>query len=125
AIDVVAFSQAAQTLFDERFGVSMMWSDQMEIEKFINEVIDHIEGSLFVHPRSGKFVLKLIRDDYDHTQLPIYTPDNAKLMNFQRKAWGETINEITITYKNPENEEDISFTIQDNANIAMQGAVIT
>lgn len=125
SIDTAAFGNAAQTLFDERFGLSMMWSDQMEIEKFVNEVIDHIEGSLFVHPRTGKFVLKLIRDDYEVDDLPIYTPDNAKLANFQRKAWGETINEITITYKNPENEEDISFTIQDNANIAMQGAVIT
>lgn len=125
AIDLGSFEQCANTLFNEHFGLSLMWADQMEIEGFINEILDHIEAVLFVHPRSGKFVLKLIRDDYDVDTLREFTPDNAFLKNFQRKAWGETINEITLTYKNPENEEDVSFTIQDNANIAMQGAVIT
>ncbi|MNK66231.1 hypothetical protein D3C87_855470 [compost metagenome] len=123
--DINSFNQAAQTLFNEKFGLSMMWSDQMEIEKFVSEVLDHIEASLFVHPRTGLFVLKLIRDDYDVTQLRDLNPDNAVLKNFQRKAWGETINEIVVTYKNPENEEDVSFAIQDTANIAMQGATIT
>jgi len=125
AFDLDSFNTAARTLFDEKFGLSMMWSDQMEIEKFVSEVIDHIEGHLYVHPRTGLFTLKLVRDDYDETKLRTLDPDNAKLMNFQRKAWGETINEIVVTYKNPENEEEVSFALQDNANIAMQGATIT
>lgn len=125
AFDLTSFNNAAQTLYDEEFGLSMMWSDQMEIEAFISEVLDHIDATLFVHPRSGLFTLKLIRNDYNVDELPEYTPDNATLVNFQRKGWGETINELTVTYKNPANEEEVSFTIQDPANIAMQGAVVT
>lgn len=125
SFDMVAWTAAAKTLYDENFGLSMMWVEQMEIEKFVSEVIDHIEGSLYVHPRTGLFVLKLIRDDYDESQLRILTPDNALLSEFQRKAWGETVNEITVTYRNPENEEEMSFSIQDTANIGMQGDIIT
>jgi len=125
AFDLTSFNNAAQTLYDEKFGLSMMWSDQMEIEAFIGEVLDHIDATLFVHPRNGLFTLKLIRNDYNVDELPEYTPDNATLVNFQRKGWGETINELTVTYKNPANEEEVSFTIQDPANIAMQGAVVT
>lgn len=123
--DMTSWGRAAQTLYDERFGLSMIWSDQMEIEQFVSEVIDHIEGSLFVHPSTGLFTLKLIRDDYDEDALRELTPDNSVLSNFQRKAWGETVNEITVTYRNPENEEEMSFTIQDTANIGMQGNIIT
>lgn len=125
AFDLTNFNAAAQTLYNENFGLSLLWSDQMTMEDFVKEVLDHIEASLFIHPRTGLFTLKLIRDDYNVADLPEYTPDNAYLKNFQRKGWGETINELTVTYKNPDNEEDVSFTIQNPANIAMQGAVVT
>lgn len=125
SFNMATWQQAARTIYDEKFGLSMIWSDQMEIEKFVSEVLDHIEASVFVHPRSGLFEIKLIRDDYDENLLRTFNPDNALLSNFQRKAWGETINEIVVTYKNPENEEDLSFAMQDTANIGMQGAVIT
>lgn len=125
SFNMAVWQQAARTIYDEKFGLSMIWSDQMEIEKFVSEVLDHIEASVFVHPRTGLFEIKLIRDDYDEEQLRVFNPNNALLSNFQRKAWGETINEIVVTYKNPENEEDLSFSMQDTANIGMQGAVIT
>lgn len=125
AFDLPAWKEVAQALYDEKFGLSMMWVEQMEIEAFVSEVLDHIEASLYVHPRTGLFVLKLIRDDYDVNTLRTLTPDNADLSNFQRKAWGETINEISVTYVNPENEEEVVYTIQDTGNIGMQGDVIT
>lgn len=124
AIDFEAFSAAAQTLYGERFGLSMIWLRQTTIEAFVQEILDHIEATLFINPRTGLITLKLIRNDYDIDALPIYTPDNSRILNFKRKLWGETVNEINVTWTNPANEEEETVTVQDDANIASQDGQI-
>lgn len=123
AIDIPTFEACAQTLFDEGLGLSLLWAQQSTIEEFVSIIINHIEGTLFINPRTGLFTLKLIRDDYDIDDLPLITPDNATLNNFQRKLWAETTNEIVVSWKNPENEQTETVSAQDLANIAMQGGV--
>ncbi len=124
-IDVPSFEAAAQTLYDERLGLSLTWSRQTEIESFVQEILDHIEATLFINPRTGLFTLKLIRGDYDEGSLRILSPDNATLSKFQRKLWGDTINEIVVTYTNPSNENEETVTVHDIANIAMQGGIVS
>ncbi|MEY9098905.1 hypothetical protein ABIA24_001814 [Sinorhizobium fredii] len=125
AIDVDSFEGGADTLFDERFGLSMIWTQQSTIEAFLSEIIDHIEATLFVSPRTGKLTLKLIRDDYSVTGLPEFTPDNSVVTNFSRKLWGETVNEIVVTFTNPDNEEEETVVAQDLANISSQGGIVS
>lgn len=124
-IDVASFNSAAEVLVDEVFGLSMIWTRQSTIESFINEVIDHIQATLYASPRTGLLTLKLVRGDYNEADLPIINPDNAILNNFQRKAWGETVNEIVTTWTNPANEQEETVTMQDLGNITMQGDVIS
>lgn len=124
-IDVDSFDAAAQTLFDEEFGLSMIWTRQSSVESFIGEVIDHIEGALFVNPRTGLLTLKLIRGDYDPATLPVLTPDNAKLSSFQMKGWGEIINEVIVSWTNPESEQEETVTAQDLGAIAAQGDIVS
>jgi hypothetical protein len=125
AIDIGAFEAAGLTLFNERFGLSMIWTQQASIEDFISEVLDHIEATLFVNPRTGLLTLKLIRNDYSIPSLPVFTPDNSVVTAFSRKLWGETINEIVVTWTNPDNEEEETVVAQDLANIEAQGGVIS
>lgn len=125
SFDMDSFDTAAATLIDEGFGLSLGWFAQGEIQTFITEIIDHIEAALYVSPETGLFTIKLIRDDYDPATLDIITPDNAQLDNFQRKLWAETVNEIVVTWTNPENEEEETVSIQDLANIAMQGGIVS
>lgn len=124
-IDVPAFNAAAQTLFNENFGLSMIWTRQSSIEAFVNEVIDHIQATIYASPRTGLLTIKLVRADYDENTLPLITPDNATLNSFQRKAWGETVNEIVTTWTNPANEQEETVTMQDLGNITMQGDVVS
>lgn len=125
AIDVASFEAAAATLYDEDFGLSMIWTRQTTIEAFISEVLDHIEAVLFVSPRTGLLTLKLIRNDYSVTGLPEFTPDNSVVTKFGRKLWGETINEIVVTWTNPASEEEETVVAQDLANIAAQGGIVS
>lgn len=123
AMDIGAFEAAAQTLYAEAFAMNLIWTRQSKIEDFIKDVLDHIQGALFVHPATGKHTLKLLRADYVYADLPIANEDNAKLTNFKRKTWAEVANEITVTWTNPESGEEETVTVQDNAAIAMQGGV--
>lgn len=124
-INVASFNTAAQTLFNEGFGMSILWTQQETIENFVTNIINHIEAALFVNPRDGLLTLKLIRADYDASTLPIFTPDNATLSNFQRKLWADTVNEIVVSWTNPESEESETVSVQDLANVAMQGGIVS
>lgn len=115
----------ADQLMLESFGLSMMWAQQSEIKSFIQDVLNHINGTLSINARTGKFRIKLIRNDYVQSQLPAFTRDNVVIKSSQRKSWSETVNEINVTWTNPENEGEEVVTVQDPANISIQGAIVS
>lgn len=119
------FVYAARMLFDEKFGLSMMWQQQSTIEDYVKEVLDHIQAALYLNPETGLWDLVLFRDDYDVDDLVVLDGSNSTFGNRQRKALGETINEVVVTWTNPQNEEEETITFQDIANIAMQGQVVS
>lgn len=124
-INKQSFEDAAQTLYDEGFGLCMIWTRQSSIENFIGEILNHIQGALFVDPATGKHTLKLLRADYDVDALPVIDPSNAVLSSFKRKVWGEIANEVVVTYTNPESGKEATVTGQDLAGIAAEGGVIS
>ncbi len=124
-VDQTNMEAVGQVLYHEGFGLSLQWTRESSIEQFVSEVLDHIQAALYVDPDTGKLTLKLFRDDYDPTTLPLISPDNAVLDNYQRKLWGETINEIIVTWTNPANEKEETITQQDLGNITVQGATIS
>jgi len=123
-LDMDSFISASDTLVDEAFGLAMIWVQQLKIEDFVKEILDHIQAALFVDPATGLLALKLIRDDYDFETLQEINPSNASLNNFARKLWGETVNDISVTWTNPANEQEETVGAQDIANITIQGAPI-
>lgn len=124
-IDTDNFNEVGVVLYNEPLGLSMIWTRQATAQDFIQQVLDHIQGALFIDPQTGLLTLKLIRGDYDVETLPTIDPSNANLTNFNRKLWGEIVNEITVTWTNPETEQDETVTVQDLASIVTQGGIIT
>lgn len=125
SIDYAAFSAVAATLHDEEFGLSMVWAQAGTIEDFVNQVLQHINGSIFTHPRTGKVTIRLLREDYDPAALRVIDDTVGVLTSFSRKAWGETVNEMVVTWTNPKNEQEETVTNQDLGNIAVQGQVVS
>jgi hypothetical protein len=124
-IDEDSFISAADTLFSELMGISLMWDTQSSIEEFIKLIVKHIDAALYVDRQSGKFVLKLIRADYDVNSLPILDESNIdKISDFSRPSFGELTNSVTVTYWNWETSADSTITVQDIALQQMQGASI-
>lgn len=124
ALEDSTFRAAADTLFAENFGLSMIWTQQQAVQSFVQEILDHIEGTLFVNPSTGKFELKLIRDDYDPETLEVYDETNCTVNSFQRRSPAEIINEINLTWTNPETEEEEVITGQDLGGVVINNGEI-
>jgi hypothetical protein len=126
AIDDASFKAAADTLHDEGLGISMLLSGQGSVEEFIQQVLRHINGVLYTDRLTGKFVLKLTREDYVIGDLPVFDTSNVKeLASFQRPTYGEMINEVVIIYRPQGAFSDAAATFQDLASVQAQGSVIS
>ena len=110
-LDLNSFTSVTDDLFDEGFGLSMIYAQQSTMEEFIREILNHINAVLYVSRQSGKFVLKLIKDDFDLETVPVFDESNiSSLMSFERPAFGEMVNEITIQYRKQGRFTDSSIT---------------
>lgn len=124
-VDEASFVKAADTLFTEQFGISILWDRQIPVEDFIKEILKHIDGTLFVDRKTGLFTLKLIRGDYTEEGLLHLNEENIERVdNFTRTTLGELTNSVSINYWNAETGNDASVTVQDIALIQMQQATI-
>ena len=124
-IDETSFLDAAVALKAEKLGLSLIWDRQISIEEFIQEIIKHIDGVLYVDRQTGKFKLKLIRKDYIVSTLPVLDEDNVeKVTDFTRPLVGELVNSVTIKYYSDETDSESSITVQDPALLDVQGTTI-
>lgn len=124
SIDTQSYLAAAETLFNERFGLSMRWMQQSTIGSFEQEVLDHINATKFIDPSTGLWTLKLIRGDYDPATLDTLDPSNCEATNRQRISLSETVNEVIVEWTNPATEETETISAQDGANLSQQGGVV-
>jgi len=119
-IHEASFIEAADTLYTEGFGLSMRWDYSVPIEDFINDVLRHIDASLYIDIHTGTFRLKLIRADYDIEAIPLFDEDNVVTVSgFKRRTIEDIVNSVTIKYWDSATGEDASLTLAD---IAMVGA---
>lgn len=124
-IDDVTFASAADQLFDEGMGLSLIWDRQTRIEDFIQEVIKHIYATLYVDRITGQFVLKLIRNDYVFGSLPQLDESNiSKIDSYSRPSFGDLVNSVTVNYLETTSNKTQSVTVQDTALVQLQGSVI-
>lgn len=119
------WEDVAQAIYNEGFGLSMIWVDQMAVEDFVAEIQDHIQAVIREDPTTGLLGIKLIRGDYDIDNLFEFNPSNCVLVNPERRALENTTNEITVSYTDPESEKPATITVQDLGNIAAQGTIIS
>ena len=125
-IDDPSFRQVADTLHSEGFGLSMMLAGQGSVEDFMQQVLRHINGVVFSDRVTGRFILRLIRDDYDVATLPAFDENNIlSLDSFQRPTFAEMVNEVVIVYRRRGEYKDSALTFQDLASVQAQGGVIS
>lgn len=125
-IDDTSFTSAALTLFEEKFGLSFVWSSSVAIHEFITTIIQHIDGSLFVDPASGKFVLKLVRGLSDYSGVRSFDPSNMiSVESYDRTSTSELINQVILLWHDTLSDKQRSITVHNMATRELQGSIIS
>lgn len=124
-IDDVSFEAAADTLYTERFGMCLNWDKAVEVGEFIGTILKHIDARLYVDRTTGKFTLKLIRQDYTVGALLVLDDTNTvTIENATRRATGELVNAVRVEYQNSLSGDKGSVVVHDPGLIQAQGQMI-
>lgn len=124
-IDDASFRAAADQMFSEGMGMSLLWDRSVVLEEFIQLVLKHIDASLYVDRVSGKFCLKLVRGGYNPGTLLVLDESSVeKVTDFKRSTTGELVNSVTVIYWDASTGKNGSVTVQDIALASLQQATI-
>ena len=125
-VDEANFEAVADVLYAEAFGLNLQWTQQEPLQAFIQRVLQHIDGRLAQDPGSGKFVLKLIRDDYLVANLPLFNETNVlEVDEYERRSWDELTNELIVQYENFATGKPKALTVQSIGGIQVLGGVVS
>jgi hypothetical protein len=124
-VDDTSFQAAADQMHSEGMGMSLLWDRSITLEEFIQIVLKHIDGSIYVDRSTGKFVLKLARGDYDVDNLLVLDESSVnRITDFKRNTIGELVNSVTVVYWDASTGKNGSITVQDIALAAQQQTTI-
>lgn len=126
-IDDLSFSEAAQTLFNEKFGLSFFWAKETPLEEFLSMVLSHIDANLYTDRQTGKFVLKLVRPDYgDGSNLPVLDDSNvSKWVEVVQPSYEDLSNTVNVIFADRTNDLEGSINVQNLALVQIQGKEVT
>lgn len=124
-IDNVSFTEAANTLADEGFGLCMKWSRTEDVDVFVQTVLDHIGGSLYTDKLTGLLCLRLIRGGYNVSNLAHFDYNSGLLeVNSSDTPANDVVaNEVIVKYRSPVLDADKEARAQNIASMNSLGCV--
>jgi hypothetical protein len=120
-----SFTAAADALYTEGFGLSLIWQQDSSIEEFIGSVLDHIDATLFIDRRTGLWELKLIRADYVVASVPLF--DEANVVDWGRlgrRAPSDLVNSVTVRFTDAWTDDTGAVSVTDTARVQAMGEVL-
>lgn len=122
-IDRDSFVIAASTLYNEGLGMSLLVQNASSGKDLLEECMRVADGFMFQDPSTGKIKVKLVRDDYNVSFLPVVDEsviiDDIK--DFGKTLWEATFNQVRVTFKNRTTHYDESVAVaQDFASVNKQ-----
>lgn len=125
-IDLTSFQAAATTLHSEGNGVSVKVTNAQTGKQLIAEILRQIDAIMFQDPETGKFMIKLIRFDYNLSTLPVYDEDDViQIRNFTKTSWEDVLAQVKVSFASREKESQIVAIAQDMATANMIGRLKT
>lgn len=122
-VDRASFVTAATTLAAEGFGLSAIWLNESSIEEFMSTILGTINAVVYVDPKSGKFVIKLLRAA-DESELTVNEDNIMEVRGFARSGVSELVNQLTIQWTDPILGGPKSLTVHNSAARELQGHTV-
>lgn len=125
-VDAQSFTEAAEILFTEGIGVSMIFDGQSQASDLIAEVLRHVDGLVYADPRTGKLKMKLARPDYNVADLPRFDQASVNNVRMGKPLWDETKNVVKVHYVDrAQNFTERVAQAMDLANVQARGGEIS
>lgn len=107
-LNLDSYRAAADTLFDEGFGLCFRYNRQDSLDTFVQQILDHIGAAQYADLETGKLTLKLLRGDYSVNDLPVFTYDNGiiAVQDDDSASTTSNPNEIVVTWNDPVTNAD-------------------
>jgi hypothetical protein len=122
SVNTASFQAAGVTLHAEGNGWSSVVDRTEAGTNLVQDLLRQMDAVLYV-TAEGEFFLKLARGGYTPSALPLFDDSSVlEVSSFTRAAWGETSNNVEISYIARDKEyEGTSARAQDLANVRIQG----
>jgi hypothetical protein len=126
-VDNVSFASAANTLYAEGFGLCMKWSQQEDVDAFVQNVIDHIAAAVYTNPVTGLLCLRLLRNDYTPSDLSVfdYAHGLLEVTSVSTASSDAIANEVIVKYHSPVTDSDKEARAQNIASLNSLGSFFT
>jgi hypothetical protein len=105
----------------------MKWSQQEDIDAFVQNVIDHIGAAVYTNPVTGLLCMRLIRNDYNISALPTFDYEHGLLevTSVQTASADAIANEVIVKYHSPVLDADKEARAQNIASLNSLGSFFT
>lgn len=125
-IDDTNFRSAADTYFDEGFGLSFRWARQTSTADFMSELDRTTDTITSVDPFTGLFRITPIRGDYDPDSLDEFDEESiVSIDNFTAQGYGNLISRLTVRYAHTDTGKVATTAPWDNpATLRAQGRMV-
>lgn len=125
-IDILSMQQVGNTLHSEGNGVSVVVSNESDGKKVIQEILRQIDGIMFQDPETGRIHVRLIRDDYNVEDLPLFDEnDIVTVKSFTRTTWDEVRAQVKVMYPQRDRDSERVAIAQDMAVVQTIGKLLT
>jgi hypothetical protein len=107
-LNLDSYRVAADTLFDEGFGLCFRYNRQDGLDTFVQQILDHVGAVQYADLETGKLTLKLLRGDYNVDDLPVFTYDNGiiAVQDDDSASTTSNPNEVVVTWNDPVTNSD-------------------
>lgn len=124
-VNAASFREAGRTLAAENHGMSLKIENANDARDVIQEILKEIDGLIYEDPFTRQVYFRLIRDDYDIDELPVFDENNIReIGNYSVSSWSETYNQARVIYNDRESDyKDKTGFAQDLSNIEVQGRI--
>jgi hypothetical protein len=123
-IDDAAFTAAADALHAEGFGISAEWVGEESADDFVQSIKETIDAQIYINPTTGKWTIKLIRNDYTVGALPVLGKAQVKRVDdFSAPNESELLNCCAVTYWDHAEGSTVTVQSDDPAMIIEAGEV--
>jgi hypothetical protein len=120
-----SFNAAAITAFNEGLGFSFNFREAKSIEDMLADVEAHLNANVYLDRKTGKYEIKLIRQDYVVANLFVADKTNVKeITSLKRTLIGELFSKVTVRYINGATFKEAVHIEEDFTLSNMQGGAV-